>query len=153
MSGLAKKRRAKKIPTKPITSEEMLTQQTNAPDLRCEFLSSPHALADVWEPFLADHSAWLERFRNGPIYLLHETVVTRLAQATPSLTGCPVLISRLLRTPKQFDTSNEVYPTFILSFFLVKFITNCIVESSLCSQHCSFPVRGLGYTLFIAFFG
>jgi len=35
----------------------------------------------------------------------------------PSLTGCPVLISRLLRTPKQFDTSNEVYPTFILSFY------------------------------------
>ncbi|MHB1426685.1 MAG: hypothetical protein ACYC3I_26300 [Gemmataceae bacterium] len=82
---MSKKRRAKKAPTKPTTSEELLPQQTNTPDLCCEFLSPPHALAGVWESFLADHSAWWERYRNGPIYFLPEPVVNQLAQATSSV--------------------------------------------------------------------
>ncbi|HTU92243.1 MAG TPA: hypothetical protein VMF69_19330 [Gemmataceae bacterium] len=82
---MAKKRGAKKIPKKPTKSEELLPAQTQTPNLYCEFLSPAHTLTGVWEPFLAKHSEWWERYRNGPIYLLPEPVVNQLAQATPSV--------------------------------------------------------------------
>jgi hypothetical protein len=80
---MTKKRRAKKALPKPTKSEELLPQQTNTPNLRFEFLSPLQDSTRVWQSFLAEHSAWWERHRNGPIYFLPEPVVNQLAQATP----------------------------------------------------------------------